>query len=424
MRARRLTLMVASLLTLLAAGPKPAQADTSTDLTAAQQQQQLLAQVQAQLTSNLADALQAQIQLQQSLKDNAAQQEATRQSIDEANEKIAALDLQIADSQKRIDETNHRIDVEKGQIASLARALYVQPQSVLVMLGESRSLSELVTRIADLASAGQRARQLKSNLNDDYAKLAVERAKLDTARDQEVQVRQGEQADLAKLVDLQQKQEKSAEDLAVSIAKTKYELSVVAGQSSQLAVQIANLLQDQQNQIIAAAMQEVWDQVKLWEDSHSIGTIPTSSGHSTKYRFIWPEPAATISQPFGPTPYAFEPPYNGSPHFHTGIDLVEPVNSPILAADDGVVVRVDNDKYGYGNYVVIEHANGYNTLYGHLNKAAVTVGQVVTQGTVIGIEGSTGNSTGPHLHFELRISGKPVDPSPYLPPGAPSPFKA
>lgn len=424
MRVRRLTLMVASLLTLLAAGPRPALADTATDLTTAQQQQQLLKQVQAQLTSNLADALQAQIQLEQSLKDNAQQQEATRQSIDEANEKIADLDLKIAAGQRQIDATNRRIDVEKQQIGSLAKAIYVQPQSVLVMLGEAHSLSDLITRIADLASAGQRASALKSNLNDDYAKLSVQQAQLRTAHEQQVAARQALQDDLAKLVDLQQKQEKSAQDLAASMARTRYELAIVTGQNADLAKQIADLLQQQQNEIIAAAMQAVWDQVKLWEDSHSIGPIPASAGHSTKYRFIWPEPAAQISQGYGPTPYAFEPSYNGYAHFHTGIDLVEPVNSPILAADDGVVVKVDSDKYGYGNYVVIEHANGLNTLYGHLNKANVKVGDIVTQGTVVGIEGSTGNSTGPHVHFELRINGKPVDPSPYLPPGPPSPFKA
>jgi murein DD-endopeptidase MepM/ murein hydrolase activator NlpD len=148
-----------------------------------------------------------------------------------------------------------------------------------------------------------------------------------------------------------------------------------------------------------------------------------STGHSTKYRFIWPEPQAQISQPFGPSTYWFEPPYGAYPHFHTGMDLVEPFGSAVFAADDGVVALVGASSSGYGNYVVIAHAGGLDTLYGHLSTSLVKVGQSVTQGQPVGLEGSSGNSTGAHLHFELRINQKPIDPTPYLPPGAPSPFK-
>jgi murein DD-endopeptidase MepM/ murein hydrolase activator NlpD len=149
-----------------------------------------------------------------------------------------------------------------------------------------------------------------------------------------------------------------------------------------------------------------------------------SAGHSTKYRFIWPEPTSQISQAFGPSTFWFEPAYGRFPHFHTGVDMVAPFGSPVYAADDGVVALVGSSSQGYGNYVVIAHSGGLNTLYGHLSTALVKVGQPVTQGQPVGLEGSTGNSTGAHLHFELRINQAPVDPTPYLPPGQPSPFKA
>ena len=73
---------------------------------------------------------------------------------------------------------------------------------------------------------------------------------------------------------------------------------------------------------------------------------------------------------------------------------------------------------------MIAHSGGLDTLYGHLSTALVKAGQAVTQGMPIGLEGSTGNSTGPHLHFELRIGQTPINPAPYLPPGAPSPYRA
>jgi len=183
------------------------------------------------------------------------------------------------------------------------------------------------------------------------------------------------------------------------------------------------MLTQQQDAIIAAAMQAVWTQMQLWAQANNVGQIATSAGHSTQYRFIWPEPQASISQPFGPTSLALEPPYGGYAHFHTGIDLVEPFGSAVYAADDGVVALVGSSSSGYGNYVVIAHSGGLDTLYGHLSTALVKVGQPVTQGTPVGLEGSSGYSTGAHLHFELRINQVPVNPAPYLPPGAPSPFR-
>jgi len=223
---------------------------------------------------------------------------------------------------------------------------------------------------------------------------------------------------------LQVQQQKSMADLQTKIAQTQWELSRLSHQSAQLAQQVADMLQQQQEAIIASAMQSVWAQMQLWLQAHSVGQIATSAGHSTKYRFIWPEPSAQISQGFGPSSFWFEPPYGAYPHFHTGIDLVEPFGSPVYAADDGVVALVGKTTSGYGIYVVIAHAGGFDTLYGHLSTALVQVGQVVTQGTVVGLEGSSGSSTGAHLHFELRVNQKPVDPTPYLPPGAPSAFRA
>ncbi len=139
--------------------------------------------------------------------------------------------------------------------------------------------------------------------------------------------------------------------------------------------------------------------------------------------FIAPE-IAPVSQPFGPTDFSLEPPltYNGTfyPHFHTGLDLAGPLDTPLHAAADGVVLlaaaSVDSSGklVGYGNYVVIAHPDGFVTLYGHLDSIAVKPGQVVHQGEIIGQEGSTGWSTGPHVHFEIRHDGQFLDPAPFL----------
>jgi murein DD-endopeptidase MepM/ murein hydrolase activator NlpD len=416
--------LVALAVALLMLGTDRAAVTADTNPNDPQQQIAVIDQIRAQLGSNLADAMAAQQQLKKSLDDNAAQQQDVQTKITAAEDKIATLDSEIQDARLREADLTLRIDTERAQIRELARAIYVAPSSVLVILGEAQSLSDLLTRISDLNVAGSRASELKSSLASDLTALQGQRKREQDARDEQVTQRDLLTTELRQLVVLEKAQQKSMAELQTKIDQTRYEMALLARQSTQLAQEVTNMLQQQQDAIIAAAMQAVWTQVQLWSQSNNVGTIPTSAGHSTRFRFIWPEPQATISQPFGPSALWYEPAYGGYSHFHTGIDLVEPFGSPVYAADDGVVALVGSSSSGYGNYVVIAHSGGWDTLYGHLSTAVVKVGQLMTQGQVVGLEGSTGNSTGAHVHFELRINQRPVDPRPYLPPGAPSPFKA
>jgi murein DD-endopeptidase MepM/ murein hydrolase activator NlpD len=99
---------------------------------------------------------------------------------------------------------------------------------------------------------------------------------------------------------------------------------------------------------------------------------------------------------------------------HKGLDIAAPTGTPIWAAKAGEVIYA-GEMSGYGNVVIVDHGGGMSTLYGHQSRIASSVGQQVAQGQVIGYVGSTGNSTGPHLHFEVRIGDTPRDPVPYLP---------
>lgn len=387
------------------------------------QQKAVIDQVRSQLGGNLADALAAQEQLRQSLQDNAAQQQTVQAQIADVQAQIAVLDAQISAAQRREAYLALRIDAERAQLTQLARAIYVAPTSVLVVLGEARSLSDLLSRVADLNAAGARASEVKRSLAMDLVAQQTERKREQDARAAQVLQQQQLDLELAQLKALQAQQEKSMADLDTKIAETRYELWRLNTQSAKLAQQITDMLTQQEDALIAAAMQAVWNQVELWTQSNNVGQIAPSAGHSTKYRFIWPEPQAQISQGFGPSQLVLEPPYGSYPHFHTGIDLVEPFGSPVYAADDGIVALVGSSTTGYGNYVVIAHSGGLDTLYGHLSAALVKVGQTVVQGQPVGLEGSTGNSTGAHLHFELRVNQRPVDPTLYLPPGAPSAYK-
>ncbi|HUZ01796.1 MAG TPA: peptidoglycan DD-metalloendopeptidase family protein [Thermomicrobiaceae bacterium] len=120
-----------------------------------------------------------------------------------------------------------------------------------------------------------------------------------------------------------------------------------------------------------------------------------------------------VTQSFGPTSFTSEPAYGPYPHFHSGIDLAVPTGTPVKATAAGTVVVAGWDG-GYGNLVEIDHGNGIETFYGHNTQVLVTVGQQVKAGQVISISGSTGNSTGPHVHYEIRINSVPVDPTPFI----------
>ncbi len=131
--------------------------------------------------------------------------------------------------------------------------------------------------------------------------------------------------------------------------------------------------------------------------SISAGPIKHGTG-----RFIYPM-NGTFTSPFGMR----------WGRLHAGIDIAAPIGTPIRAADGGRVA-IAGAVSGYGNYTCIQHGNGLSTCYGHQSSIGVSVGQTVKQGQVIGLCGNTGRSTGPHLHFEVRVNGNPVNPMGYL----------
>lgn len=133
-------------------------------------------------------------------------------------------------------------------------------------------------------------------------------------------------------------------------------------------------------------------------------------------QLVWPLSPFAVTQPYGCTWLVLEPaaPLCPGGHFHTGLDLAAPSGTPVRAAAAGVV-RVAESPVGYGLHVVVHHGFGLVTLYGHLAAVTVHSGESVDAGSVVGDVGSSGTSTGPHLHFEVCRDGRAVDPTPWLP---------
>lgn len=154
--------------------------------------------------------------------------------------------------------------------------------------------------------------------------------------------------------------------------------------------------------MVPGAVREVfvWDPPTISSTSSGggYGIRPAVVGTGT---FIWPVGSRRITQAYW--------------YGHRGLDIAAGEGSALYAADTGTVVWADWSIYCYGNLIVIDHGNGYLTLYAHLSSINVYPGQVVYQGNVIGATGNTGCSSGPHLHLEIRLGGNPDDPIYYLP---------
>lgn len=143
---------------------------------------------------------------------------------------------------------------------------------------------------------------------------------------------------------------------------------------------------------------------KEQELASQIKNVPSESG------FLWPlTNYNTLSSLFGSRIH----PITGKPNNHTGIDIPAPKGTPILAAKSGVV-SISTKNSSYGNYVVVSHSDGTSTLYAHMSARSVSEGQTVKQGQKLGEVGTTGSSTGNHLHFEIRVNGNRVDPVTYF----------
>jgi murein DD-endopeptidase MepM/ murein hydrolase activator NlpD len=380
-----------------------------------------------QLGSGVADSLAAVQRLSEAIGQSTTQQSQVQQRIDASQARIDALDQQIQKDNDDVAATQQRVEGERAQIGILARALYQEPDALLLRLLRAGSLRDMVTQTSDMAVAALRADALKQKLADDLTRLQQDSADRQKAHDDQAQVQTQLNAALTQFQDLQLQLQGSSDQLQSLIDESQTTLDGFSQQTAAAVRQATSMLLQRHQQLIATAENQVWQQAQLWAtlngsaipqtttlgQSRSTGNVGGGAGGG--FRFAWPIQGSVLTQGFGPTDFALEPAMFGFPHFHTGLDLASG-NTRINAAADGVVAAVGAGTTGYGNYVIIVHGGGLVTLYGHMVLTMVKVGATVALGQQIGVEGSTGMSTGVHLHFEVRLNGTPVDPSPYLPP--------
>src|SRR3984893_10735212 len=409
---------------LLLASAAPAGADDYSD---AQAPLPIINKLKRVLHENLQKAEAQAIALQQQLQE-------TRDTINQTIDKIAATERRIADLERQIAALDAQIAEEqqelrktKAEYGTFVRSVYKSDSNPLAQLLAAPDFQGFLNR----AVAIEHLTYLSNRLIDHIRQVDL---LLHSQQDGVISKKKEADKDRADLVDqkaallTQQAHQQDLENrLRQSITQVKWELVAINGQSAALAQRIADMEIARQYQLIAEAEQAAWQQAQFWMQ-HNLFTLPNAgASHSTKYPLIWPLQQGSITLVFGPCSQAFEPPGFGYPHFHTGVDVAYNQGTPILAADDGVVVAaasslINGQLVGYGNYIIVAHRNNFFSLYGHLLGFQVKAGDSVHQGQLIGYEGSTCNSTGPHVHFEYRYGGQPTNPLPYLPPNGPNTF--
>jgi murein DD-endopeptidase MepM/ murein hydrolase activator NlpD len=371
--------------------------------------------LKSRLGGDIARALDAEQKLNATLDSYASTEQLLTDEVTQEESVISNLEDEIARLDGQIADTQARIDVEKEQLAVMTRSIYRQPDSFWILIARTGDLHDALMATADAVVAGQRAHTLQVKLEADLAKLQADRQARQNDLDREQNTLDLLNANLSSLQDVMSTQTdvgSQLQDLVDQIQSAKDELS---GQPPDVTSTLAALLESQEADLIQRSYDTAWTQAQVGSGLAMINhTLPV--GKPIKgLRLSWPMVSFTITQPFGPTNVTLEPAFGPYRHFHTGIDIAAPLGTPVMAAADGLVVAVGHGATGYGNFVIVAHGGGVETLYGHLLQTNVKVGDRVVRGEVIGLEGSTGFSTGPHVHFEVRVNDLVIDPMPYLP---------
>ena len=338
-------------------------------------------------------------------------------------DKITATQSAISEKQTALEETYELLKMR-------IRAMYMAGSgSNLEFLLTSEDFATLLTRTELLVRVAEHDNDLMSTLQSDITELETLEATLSTSKtDQETKAAQLDEQSAALATKKANAQSASAElenkkaEIQVQYDEAKEELAALDEQSDEYIEMIKR--QEEQMLELSNEMEE-FIRNNGSSSSDPVEEKTTAEGSTGEEEpeeeetdnstsgmmFPIQMSGAYISSPYGMRTH----PITGEYKMHTGIDIAGGGinNQPIYAAQGGEVIFAGT-KSGYGNFIIIDHGQGITTCYAHCNSIGVSVGQQVKKGQVIGKVGSTGNSTGPHLHFEVRIDGSTTNPLNYV----------
>ncbi|MBE6895083.1 MAG: hypothetical protein E7483_05745 [Ruminococcaceae bacterium] len=327
-----------------------------------------------------------------SIKDTKKKQQqekaSTQKQVNLVKSQLATLSAQIEETTAALSEKQAELDAKKVEIyetdelfKSKLKAMYIRRSGNMVATALAvDTFSEMLTAVNTLTNISIADTALLEKLDKEKKEIEKVEAEIE--------------AQLASLEESRTKQQNKQTELATLLQKQNTQLSQTEAQeaAAQAAYEDAKAARD-------AAQEE------LRKEFAASGGLDGYVGGT----WMWPVPGYTsISSGYG---------YRnifGYREFHTGIDIPAGYGTPIKASNSGVVTVASYQSTGYGNRVIVDHGGGYKTLYAHCSSLAIKVGDYVAKGDTIAYVGSTGLSTGNHLHFEIRINDQYTDPTPYV----------
>jgi len=311
--------------------------------------------------------------------------------ITEVEAKILAYEIEINEKVKKIDETTAQIEkltcdlVEQNTAyTERAKALIKKGDvSYVEILLKAKSVEDLLTRIAVLKQVAKYDSEQIAKIEKSMKEVEALKETLLEEKEAVILLKEEQDAQKATLEELRAESQQIIDELQEDIDAfdAQYEAAKKAEEEARAAAQ-------------QAANSGNYD-------------IPANFVGG---QFLWPSATTIITSPYG---YRIHP-VTGKQRFHSGVDIGASYGTNIFAANSGTVVVSGYNSGGYGNYVVINHGGGYSTLYAHCSSLLVSAGQQVSQGQVIATCGSTGMSTGPHIHFEIQLNGQTTNPLQYF----------
>ncbi|MBJ7593909.1 MAG: peptidoglycan DD-metalloendopeptidase family protein [Candidatus Dormibacteraeota bacterium] len=341
------------------------------------------------LKAELVAAANQEAALQKAIGELDTQVSHTQGQVSDAQKQLDAIVLQLATASANLATTQAHLALERHQLNLEIVVMYKaqNASSDFANFLNSGDFNSLWQHVLDVHRLGASEQQLIATITSDEQTIQNDVDHIATEKTQQSQLLATLKGIVVQLNDALSTRQSAKARLVALQARDQQQLAEMEKATKELNAQIARL-QAQEAAALAAG---------------------GGNGH-----FAWPL-TGEITQGFGCTTYPFEPydPNCSTRHFHSGIDIAAACGANIGAADSGIAHTYYSD-YGFGNHVIIVHGNGWVTVYGHMSSFAVGDGQIVHRGQLIGYEGSTGNSSGCHLHFEVDLNNNPVNPFAYL----------
>ena len=350
--------------------------------------------------------------------------------VSDLREQQANLQSQMEASTAQVELIQSDMSDLANEITALNEEITSQELEVQLLKGQNKELQENIKKTQDeLDAATEKYNSQKKNLEErlvasykagetSYLDVLLQSNSLTEFISNYYLIEQMVESDNSMLEDMSTKK-RELEEARLQLKKQQKQLAETSEESEKKAVALENMKVIKSSYISQLSQEEAGYVNQITEMQSSIKQVEAEILDASRsyywYGYVggemaWPVPGYTrISSPYGMRTH----PITGVYKLHTGVDISAPMGASFIAANDGIVVKAQYNS-AYGNMVMINHGGGISTLYAHGSQILVEVGQQVSRGDEVLKVGSTGYSTGPHAHFEVRVNGQYTNPMPYI----------